>query len=345
MKNTYSAYADACIEGLQQWYNWDTGLWNSAGWWNGANALEAVIDYATFTRTDHYDNVIAKTFEKNRHVNPLNNRGNFLRDNYDDQLWFTLTWIKAHDLTHRKDYLDMAATIFHDVKTHACDDICGGGVWWNRMKTYKNAITNELFFTAAARLYTRTSDEQYLSLANREWKWLLGSGLINGQDLVYDRLGEGNCDIGDKITWTYNQGVILGGLAEMYVITNDIGYLLKAQSIAYATIRTLVDADDILTEQSSVPDDDADAAQFKGIFIRNLAHFVHVLVHAYGTLSSISAPYKQFITKNADALWERNRINNNKFGLNWAARAHITNAATQTSALDAFNAAMAVYRL
>lgn len=126
MKNTYATYADACIEGLQQWYNWDTGLWNSAGWWNGANALEAVIDYAALTKTDH---------------------------------------------------------------------------------------------------------------------------------------------------------------------------------------------------------------------------FVHILVHAYGTLSSISAPYKQFITKNADALWERNRINNNKFGLNWAARAHITNAATQTSALDAFNAAMAVYRL
>jgi hypothetical protein len=43
MKYMNTAYADACIEGLQQWYNCDTGLWNSAGWWNGAKALEAVI--------------------------------------------------------------------------------------------------------------------------------------------------------------------------------------------------------------------------------------------------------------------------------------------------------------
>ncbi len=118
----------------------------------------------------------------------------------------------------------------------------------------------------------------------------------------------------------------------------------QAQSIAYAATTTLVE-ENILTEPGNVADDDANAAQFKDIFIRNLAHFVHILVHAYGTLSSVSARYKQFITKNADALWERNRIDNNKFGLNWARHARVTNAATQTSALDAFNAAMAVYRL
>jgi predicted alpha-1,6-mannanase (GH76 family) len=187
MKNTYATYADACIEGLQQWYNWDTGLWNSAGWWNGANALEAVIDYAALTKTDHYDSVIVNTFEKNRHASHMNNRDNFLRDYYDDQLWFTLTWIKAYDLTRRKDYLDMAVTIFHDV-IYAWDDVCGGGIWWNRIHEYKNAITNELFFTAATRLYTRTGDGQYLSWANREWKWLLNSNLINSEHLIYDRL-------------------------------------------------------------------------------------------------------------------------------------------------------------
>ncbi|KAH8043850.1 glycosyl hydrolase [Aureococcus anophagefferens] len=50
-------------------------------------------------------------------------------------------------------YLDRAAKIFADLAVHAWDDACGGGVWWSYAKSYKNAITNELFFAMAMKLH------------------------------------------------------------------------------------------------------------------------------------------------------------------------------------------------
>src|SRR5437588_9370834 len=106
----YKTYATACIERLQSWYNWKTGLWESTGWWNAANALHAVIDYAFLTKTDVYHAVIANTFHKHK-------KGKCLNHYYDDEGWWALTWIRAYELTHDRRYLYMAETIFNDMCT------------------------------------------------------------------------------------------------------------------------------------------------------------------------------------------------------------------------------------
>ena len=81
----YISYSTAAVEALQGWYNNATGLWNSTQWWNAANAMEAVIDYSSLTRTNRYYGVIANTFEKNKHTN-------FLSNYYDDDGWWALAW-------------------------------------------------------------------------------------------------------------------------------------------------------------------------------------------------------------------------------------------------------------
>jgi hypothetical protein len=78
--NDHRACAAACVERLQHWYDWETGLWVSTGWWNAANCLEAVIDYSLLNKTDHYHAVIVNTFEKNK-------QGRFLNQYYDDEQW------------------------------------------------------------------------------------------------------------------------------------------------------------------------------------------------------------------------------------------------------------------
>jgi predicted alpha-1,6-mannanase (GH76 family) len=77
---------------------------------------------------------------------------------------------------------------------------------------YKNAITNELFLTLAVLLHQRNPAGGYLTWAQREWDWFSSAGLIGPDGLVNDGLTAA-CQNNGGTTWTYNQGVILGGLA------------------------------------------------------------------------------------------------------------------------------------
>ncbi len=116
----------------------------------------------------------------------------------------------------------MARTIFSDM-AGGWDSTCGGGIWWNKDRGYKNAIANELFLSVAAHLANRDSSKQayYLRWAHREWKWFAHSGMINTNGLINDGLGTsdgrtsaGTCGNNGQTTWSYNQGVVLGGLVE-----------------------------------------------------------------------------------------------------------------------------------
>jgi predicted alpha-1,6-mannanase (GH76 family) len=319
----YFLYAAAAAQALQRWYNPRKGLWKSTGWWNAANALGALIDYMAITNSDSYLNVVSNTFGRNK-------GGKFLNKYYDDSGWWGLTWVKAYNLTKDKRYLSMAETIFDDMKG-GWDDACGGGIWWNRDRKYKNAISNELFLALAARLYQRTSIPAYFDWAQREWTWFDHSGMMNDRNQVNDGLNNACMNNGGTV-WTYNQGVILGALADMYDITQDLAYLTTAEAIADAAIITLINVNDILTEPCE-PNCDADGCQFKGIFIRNLAYLY---------LADGKTIYKDFILRNADSIWLNDRNAANQFGLCWSGPFDVADAARQSAALEAFNAAMRV---
>ena len=211
----------------------------------------------------------------------------FLNRFFDDNGWWGLAWIRAYDLTSDVRYLDAAKRIFDNMIT-AWDDACGGGLWWNEDRQYKNAITNELFLTLAARLHLRSpgGDGHYLDWALREWRWFSASGMIGQHGLVNDGLTSG-CENNGKPTYTYNQGVILGGLADLYEITGDSAFLRQGESIADAALRELTtppsaEQPGILTEpgEARMAGRREDGSQFKGIFVRNLYDFyLHSLAH------------------------------------------------------------------
>jgi len=338
----YQAQAAACLQTLQTWYNWQTGLWDSMGWWNAANALETIIDYSSLNSTQQYYPVIANCFNRLKGTN-------FLRPWYDDEGWWALAWVKAYDLTYDNDYLAMAQSIFDDIAKGWDNSTCGGGVWWQKPNHYKSAIANELFLMLAARLYLRTTTEAYLQWMQKEVQWFLGSGLINAQSLINDGL-DGNCKNNGGTTWTYNQGVILGALVESFKCastpagggllgTDGYNYLTQAQNIADAAITHLVDQQGILAEPCEAHGNcDGNQSLFKGIFIRNL-------VYLYQTLDeNADAPnvydrYQQFIVKNADTIWANNRTSDYKFGMRWSGPIDSADASRQTSAMHCFNAA------
>lgn len=365
----------AATKALQAWYDNSTGLWTTSGWWNSANCLTVLGDWAVLDGSGAAElglaDILANTFN-NAQTTPavvqksiamdsgritstysvqarqdadgsLAPRGfsHFLNDFYDDEGWWALGWIRAWDLTRTARYLDMAQFIFDDMK-NGTDGRCGGGIWWSKEKKYKNAIANELYLSLAASLANRVPNlkDYYLDIAKREWAWFQRSGMINADNLINDGLrinDDGTCVNNGMRAWSYNQGVVLGGLVELAKATGDKSYLDEATKIAKAAVTLLADENGIIRESDRCePNCGGDGSQFKGVFVRNL-HYLQK-----------EAPRKAFrdaIKLNADSIWAKNRNTWNQLGVSWSGPVEAgggPNATTHTSAMDVLVAALAV---
>lgn len=317
------------VKALMRKYDRERGLWDTEGWWNAANSMTMLGDAAVVDPSA----VPVATF-RNTFAGAQKKFPNFRNEYYDDEGWWALAWIQAFDVTHRDTYLKMAESIFGDM-TSGWDDTCGGGIWWKKDRHYKNAIANELFLSVAAHLATRTDGERrraYLAWAKREWDWFDASGMINDESLVNDGLTPA-CKNNGRTTWSYNQGVILGGLVELSQASGDTAPLRKAQLIAHATLSLLIDAGLILHDPTE-PHCSEDSVQFKGIFVRNLLRLQEV---------APAEEYVRFFQADADSIWKNARSETNEFSCSWSGPAESRGAAATTSALDALIAAASVH--
>jgi predicted alpha-1,6-mannanase (GH76 family) len=319
--------AAAGVHRLQQWYNSETGLWNTTGWWNSANALTVLVNFSLATHSQEIEPVLERTYAQHRWKGFLNNF-------YDDEGWWALTWIDAWDLTRRPEYLATAQAIFDDMEG-GWDGTCGGGIWWSKQRTYKNAIANELFLSVAAHLANRSSDAAQragdLEWAQREWGWFRHSGMIEQDHLISDGLGH-DCRDNHARKWTYNQGVILGGLAELSRQPGQGGRLRQAAQIAQAAIHGLVDGDGILHDACE-PRCSGDGTQFKGIFVRNLAELEE---------RQPKAAYRKFIFRNAESILAHDQGPDHSLGEVWSGPVGKADASTQSCALDVLVAALTI---
>jgi predicted alpha-1,6-mannanase (GH76 family) len=140
------------------------------------------------------------------------------------------------------------------------------------------------------------------------------------------------CANNGKTIWTYNQGVILNGLVELSKSTGNQTMIKSANALASAAISSLADSDGILHEPCE-PNCGSDGVQFKGIFVRNLLHLYRV---------SPQPAYRRFIVGNANSVWEKAQGPGVQFGQVWSGPFTPSNAAIQSSALEAIIAAAAV---
>jgi predicted alpha-1,6-mannanase (GH76 family) len=351
---TLADYAAAAAIALQDWYDGQAGLWliptepnmpDTTGWWNSANALYALIDYMSNTHTTSYANVIENTFERN-------SGANFLNQFYDDEGWWALAWINAYDFAadpvRKQNYLAMAKTIFEDMTKGWDSQTFGGGVIWQKGTQSMNSIENELFIAVAVRLYQRTSGAeraQYSDWLQRAGQWFYDRfvNVPSAQHLIYDGIVSSPSDPSGYVfheqTYTYTQGVIIGALADMAAENIDLARqnaLTVATQIANAATSRLAQ-NGVLTEFGAAEVGiSPDGAQFKGIFMRNLAYLA-ARVGAPGNNS-----YVNFIERNSHSVLLNSRNSMNQFGFRWQGPFDQADAVRQISALEALNAAMRV---
>ena len=354
------SHAQSAIITLQQWYNETTGLWETTGWWNSANALTTLADFAAVNSSlDAVANhVFRNTYSQAQKASlatikvitpysittytgpdfppgipaPQNGFSHFLNDYYDDEGWWALAWLQIFDLTKEEQYLQTAMDIFEDM-TKGYGGTCDG-LWWNKQQTNKVAIANELFLTVAAQLANRAANkEYYLNWALKEWSWFQGTGMINKDYNINDGIDLKTCQNNNGLVWSYNQGVILGGLLELHKASPNESYLTTASQIALAAIKSLTDTAGILHDPCE-PNCGGDGPQFKGIFMRNLQKLQVAVPHDR---------YKTFIDENADSIWLNDRASSgDELGLLWSGPFTGATASTQSSAADALVAALAI---
>ena len=331
-------HAGILAETLQKrWFHSDPyAQWgNDQNAWNTCNTLEALIDYTKITGDKSYLKIIRQTSTDQVLIKKV------MRDGVDDEAWAGIALAKAYRLTRDKSCLEVAKTIFASMTTY-WDDACNGGVWWNFKRTYKNAITNELFLVLALLLHKETKSQFYLDWAKKEWDWFEKSGMINSESLVNDGLHE--CKNNNGETWTYNQGVILGGLTDLHRVTHDKAYLNQALKIALASINALAKPRNGIPVLQEVGGDlNADQQQFKGIFVRYLAILAHALPKE---AASDKKTIRDFICINADSLWKNARNEENQINAYWheTERKPIYSPITLTSGLDLLNAAVSLHK-
>jgi predicted alpha-1,6-mannanase (GH76 family) len=300
-----------------------------------SSAEDEGLVHSTYTLTRRYD---GDSYESDSEGKPLDARGfaGFINEFYDDMGWWALGLLRAWDVTRTQEYLDSAVSVFADMKTGGNTN-CGGGIYWNKDRKYVNAISNELYLAVAAGLANRVSDSnkrsEYLDIARAQWSWFKDSGMFADDGLINDGL-DSDCKNNGHEKWTYNQGVVLGGLVELWRATGNDDLLDAADKIALAAIEKKTTDAGILSE-SCEPNCGADGDQFKGVFARNLGY-----LHK----ARARGEYKTFILANANSIWSKDKSDDGRHGTQWdgPASAGKLNGPSHSSALDALVAALVV---
>lgn len=225
----------------------------------------------------------------------------------------------------------MAKTIFEDMKG-GWDERCGGGILWKKGLLYKSAISNELFLLLATRLALRDENfEYYQNWANKEWGWFSQTGMINDLPLVHDGVKE-DC-VAKGRHYTYNQGVILAGLVDLYKLDGKQEHIDLASKIAMAAIQNMSTPEGILKGHPK-QEDGADGVQFKGIFMRHLGYLYK---------QTRNPEFKKYLFKNAKSI-EKSATETGTYliGSQWEGPFDKADAGRQSSAVDALVSAIEV---
>jgi len=294
--------------------------WRASENWQRFPIADALMDYQRRTGDLRYAAKVSAA---------VRNRGGLYLN--DDDLWAVIASVDAWQIDRDPELIAWAAATYARIVSAHWDDHCGGGLWWDPKHTYKNAITNELLLHASTRLYLATGQEPYRAWALRTWGWFESSGMIGADGLVNDGL-DGACRNNGAPRYTYNQGVLLGGLNDLSAITGEARFRAVAVKTALAATHTLVTPDGLLTEPSEALG--ADGPMFKGVFAFHLGHLIEAMPDGPDR-----AALQVWARRNGAAVWTLSREGSAPVDGLWSGGSGQVGAAAQASALAVLLAA------
>ncbi|EEB89272.1 hypothetical protein MPER_12646, partial [Moniliophthora perniciosa FA553] len=279
------------------YYDSGTGQLNGGSLWTDANTLEDLHNLMLATGTDDFRSVADNSFLGRAANNANTNWNSFLGGSNDDAGWIVLALWKMADYKAARGLSNSAflssADKIYNIIAGQWDDHCGGGG------------------------YLRGRGQAYLDNAKKTWNWLKNSGMRNSDNLWNDGLTD-NCANNGQTTWTYNQGVIASGLANLAVATGDTSLLAEAEKTLDATISHLT-TNNILREScdnaaSGGAVCNQDQQIFKGLWTKHLQFYLDAANDPART-----AKYSPFLGSQTSAVFHFGTNAQNDIGSVWYA--------------------------
>jgi predicted alpha-1,6-mannanase (GH76 family) len=150
--------------------------------------------------------------------------------------------------------------------------------------------------------------------------------MINSGNMVNDGLTS-SCANNGQTAWSYNQGVPLAALNELYKATGNSSYINEARTLANAsTTNSTLNPGGILFDNGG----GADVPTFKGVYARDLGALNNALS---------DHPYASYLQRQATSAHTNDRNSSDNYDQPWAGPFQQTDAARTQSALDLMNAA------
>ena len=198
-------------------------------WWEAGAMMGSLIDYWYYTGDNSNNALIQQAMlwqmgpDKDYMTpNQTKTTGN------DDQAFWAFSAMTAAENKFpdpggdNPGWLELAQAVFNTQAPRWDSQYCNGGLRWqvftfNNGYDYKNTISNGCFFNLAARLALYTGNQTYADWANKAYDWTANSGFMTPEYHFYDGAHTTeNCTDVNKIQWTYNVGVFIGGAAAMW---------------------------------------------------------------------------------------------------------------------------------
>lgn len=258
-------------------------------WWM-AHAIDANIDAYIRTGESKYQ-MRARQLRSGMYGNSPTLWNTF----YDDMEWMNLACIRAYQNlpVEPSKWLEEAVQLYDWIwGGWNYDDGTEGGIRWNSSDDGKgkNSCSNAPAIIGAAKLYQITGNKDYLDKAVMIYEWML----------THSRFEDGFIKDGPKNenrgwAFTYNQGTWVGGLLELYRITQDRKYYDVAVDLMDKSIDSRwYSPEGIMREQGA-----SDGGLFKGIYVRYITDWI-----VSGFLDSErQGRYARFLVENARSMY------------------------------------------
>ena len=263
--------------------------------------------------------------EKSHYVNfdfdnPNTNNGWFV---YDDIMWWTCALARAYEAFGTRTYLTYSERSFCRVwygSAKVGDDgsyadpsrfegAAGGGMFWewqpishanpHQPGDFRSACINFPTVIAACLLHrlvpegrtpptaerpTQQTKEWYLEKAKEIYAWADGT-LVNSSGRVADGIHGGGPEFTDHL---YNQATYIGASCMLYLLTNEISYLTKAQRGANYVINNMCTSG-ILKYENGYE---------QGIYAAIYAQYMKLLIYDCGLSEALTRKYLTHIQRN-----------------------------------------------